>query len=173
MKANKLFDKNSKEVPPRPSMSDESVRVLVVQNAVKALYSGKWCPFGEDKHDDLLSTLLNEYSYHDDEYELAKKFENDCWDVDRDFVSILECVTSEINSEFRKSVKAWFDAYQPLPPLEIGAVIETLGFHEKEKGTIESIYEYVPATYTVKMENQEESDTSRRLIKFEDAVLAS
>lgn len=169
----KLFDKNSKEVPPRPSMSDESVKKLVIQNAVEALFSGKWCPFDEDERDDLLSTLLDKYSHHDDEYELAKKFEDDCWNVDRDFVSDLECVTGELNSEFRKSIKAWLDAYQPLPPLEIGAVIEVRGFNGKEKGTIDSIYEYDPATYTVRMEDQEESDTSRRLIKFEDAVLAN
>ncbi|WP_027697217.1 hypothetical protein [Vibrio litoralis] len=168
-----LFDKNNKPVPPRPSMSDESVKKLVIQNAVESLFSGKWCPFDEGERDDLLSTLLDKYSHHDDEYELAKKFENDGWDVDRDFVSNLECVTGEINSEFSKSIKAWFDAYQPLAPLEMGAVIEVRGFHGKEKGTIDSIYEYGPATYTVKMEDQEESNTSRRLIKFEDAVLAS
>lgn len=168
-----LFDKSGKEVPERPAMDNYDVRLLIIKSAVEALFKGKYCPFEYHEQEELLETLIDEYSDWDDEYELAKKFENCGWDVDRDFVSNLECVTGEISNSLRGSIATWFDIYQPIPPHSIGTQIAVRGFSGKETGVIESIYEYDQATYTVKLDNQLDSDTSRRLIKFEDAVLAN
>lgn len=170
--SNQLFDKFGQEVPERPAMDNEGDRLLVIKNAVKALFKGKYCPFEHNEREELLETLIDEYSNSDDEYDLAKKFENCGWDVDRDFVSNLECVTGEISNSLRGSIATWFDIYQPIPPHSIGTQIAVRGFSGKETGVIESIYEYDQATYTVKLDNQFASDTSRRIIKFEDAILA-
>ncbi|WP_153448760.1 hypothetical protein [Vibrio algicola] len=167
-----LFDKSGKEVPERPAMDNDDVRLLVINNAVEALFKGKYCPFEYHEREELLETLIAEYSDYDDEYALAKKFEDYGWDVNRDFVNNLECVTGEISSSLNETIKAWFDAYQPIPPYSTGTQITVISFNGKETGVIESIYEYDQATYTVKLDNQLDSDTSRRLIKFEDATLA-
>ncbi|MFM2589431.1 hypothetical protein [Vibrio sp. TBV020] len=163
--------KNSKgiEIQPRPTLNDSEIKKLVIRNAVDALFSDKYCPFEDHEKQDLINSLDTHYYQHIDEYDLAKYFEDDSWDVDRDFVTNLEQVTGYLDQALRDSEKSWADLHQPIPPFEIGTRLKFLDVRGVEYGSIDSIYEYSPAYYTVKVDGTTENDSRRRLIRFEDA----
>jgi len=162
------------EIPPRPTMDIQEVRNLVIRNAVEDLFTQKHCPFEDHEQQELINSLDTHYYPHVDEYELAKDFENDGWDVDRDFISSLEEVTGCIDAALRKSESNWAEAYKPVPPLPLGARVD-VGHHKSmpEYGTIEELSKYSPATYAVRLDSTPADSTTRRIIKFEDAKEAA
>lgn len=170
---NVLKNAQGVEIPPRPNPSNKEHLKCIIEQGVEILFKEKHCPFDENEKQDLISSLNDHYYYHVDEYDLAKDFDDEGWLVDRDFVSKLEEVTGSIEEAVRNSEKAWFDAYKPAPPFAIGTRLKLLGVRGVEHGLIDSIYEYSPAYYTVKLDGTTENDTSRRLIRFEDAVEAT
>ncbi|MCD9514010.1 hypothetical protein [Photobacterium carnosum] len=169
---NKLFDQEGKEIPERPSMSNKDVSTLIITKAVDKLFTRNCCSFDEDEKDELIGSLESHYSLDCDEYELAKSFENDGWDVDRDFISKLEDVTGSIGSAFREHEHAWGKKYKPQPPFSVGTALIVPYFPGNERGVITGIYSYDPAWFTVRLDSADASDTSSRLIRFEDAKAA-
>lgn len=171
---NVLKNAQGKEIPPRPTLRDETIKKLVIRNAVDALFNDKYCPFEEHEKQDLINSLDSHYYQHIDEYELAKGFEDDRWNVGRDFVTNLEQVTSHIEQSLRNSESDWAKLYKPLPPFEIGTRLKTGAYRTgPECGTITDLCEHSTATYMVLMDGTSEDSTSRRLIRFEDAVEAT
>lgn len=166
---NKLFDAQGNEVPPRPTWSEKSKEIIRI--ALDKLYSSKNCYFEEHERGDLASSLASYYIPYCDEFSLAKDFEFDGWDVNREFVDQLENIGGYLIEAERSLVKAWATEFVPVPPFEIGAVLNGFDWREQCEtvGTITGICNS-PATYLVKFPDNDEN--SRRLIKFEDAVLS-
>lgn len=171
---NILKNAQGAEIPARPTLDNNDVRKLVIRNAVDGLFSSKYCPFEDHEKQDLINSLDSHYYQHIDEYDLAKYFEDDNWDVNRDFISNLEQVTGCIETQIRKSEQDWAEAYKPVPPLPLGARVD-VGHHKSmpEYGTIEELSKYSPATYAVRLDSTPADSTTRRLIKFEDAKEAA
>ncbi len=167
---NLLKNAQGVEIPPRPTLSDKAIKKLVIRNAVDALFSGKHCPFEEHEKQNLINSLDTHYYQYIDEYDLAKCFEDDDWDVDRDFVTNLEEVTGHLDEALRNSESDWAKLYQPVPPLQLGTRIIMKSWTGPECGIVDSLYEYSPATYCVLMDGTPEDSSTRRLIRFEDAV---
>ncbi|EKO3657426.1 hypothetical protein M3906_000235 [Vibrio metschnikovii] len=166
---NILFNAQGEQVPARPAWHSD--REEITAKALNLLFEDEYCGFKEESdREPLKRSLLNHYHPHIDEYDLCKYFEDDGWDVDRDFLTELECVTSCMTTAIDEMEKEWFEKHHPVPPFEIGTELKVLSFKGKQNGVIDGIYEYSPATYTVIMNDRAEGDTSRRLIKFEDAV---
>nr|MBF4344150.1 hypothetical protein [Vibrio anguillarum] len=99
-----------------------------------------------------------------DEYDLAKKFESDGWDVNRDFIAALENVCGHLAMAERTLVSSWFDDNKPVAPFNVGDELIVNG----EVGVISEIFKHSPAYFGVKMPGMDENTC--RLVKFEDAV---
>lgn len=167
---NVLKNAQGKEIPPRPTLYNDEIKKLVIRNAVDSLFDDKYCPFEDHEKQDLINSLDTHYYQHIDEYDLAKYFEDDSWEVDRDFVTNLEQVTGHVEQALRNSENDWAKLYQPVPPFEIGTRLN-VGHHKlmPEYGTIVELFEHSPATYAVLMDGTPEDSSTRRLIRFEDA----
>lgn len=155
-----LFNKDGSKTPARPSYYDNKQEVVLA--GVNAMYASNWCEFDANEKQDLIESLNDHWYLHCDEYELAKDFDRDGWRVDRDFIDKLENVTSHIESALRELIKKWGEENDIVQPLSIGTKLDC--------GVIDGIYDHEPATYTVKMWEEQDNPTTRRLIKWESAV---
>ena len=166
---NKLFDAQGKEIPPRPTWSEDSETIIRI--ALDKIFCSKHCYFEEHERKELASSLTSHYMPYCDEFLLAKDFEWDGWDVNREFVEQLKNIGRYLIEAESSLVKAWATEFAPVPPFEIGALL--IGFDWRDQceavGTITGICNR-PATYLVKFPDND--DNSRHLIRFEDAVLA-
>ena len=63
----------------------------------------------------------------------------------------------------REMIKEWGETNDIAQPLPLGT--------ELDCGVIDGVYDYEPAVYKVKMWEEQDNPTTRRLIKWEDAVL--
>lgn len=80
----------------------------------------------EDNLADIREVFQWEDKTTDDAYEISKRFEYEGWDVDSDFVDAIGSLDSFENSVgYRKKIKAWVDATECAPPLEIGQEFKT------------------------------------------------
>ncbi|RZQ02627.1 hypothetical protein D8T65_10435 [Vibrio vulnificus] len=167
---NPLFNANGEQVPPRPELTDEMKKA----GALKAVQSGHLARVDEDEAEEFAVDIAKHY-YHDiDVYDLAKYMDTyGSWDVDSMFVDDMEQVDSYIQEIHRDAIKSWAETYQPEPPFDVGVELRVYSVStNRHGGVIDGICQHSPATYLVKMNDRPEDDTSRRLVKFEDAVLA-
>ncbi|CCO46690.1 conserved hypothetical protein [Vibrio nigripulchritudo SOn1] len=165
---NPLFNANGEQIPPRPELTDEMKKA----GALKAVQSGHLSHIDEDEAEQFSIDIAKHYYRGVDAYELAKDMENHgCWDVDAMFVDDMEQVDGYIQAVHRDAIKDWAKTHQPTPPFEIGTELCVHSHDGPNHGVIDSIYEYDPAKYCVKMAGTADDDTSRRLIKFEEAKL--
>ena len=105
-------------------------------------------------------TLAQHYSRHMDGFELCMELAKwAAWDMQRDDIDTLDELDCLVYEAERKAVRAWFEEHQPQPPFAIGDTIK--------EGVITGISTYSAACFEVKIEG--EPDTTRRIIKFEDA----
>ncbi|WP_156340851.1 hypothetical protein [Pseudomonas sp. NBRC 111124] len=107
--------------------------------------------------------LAQHYSRHMDGFdlciELAKWAD---WDMQRDDIDTLDELGHLVDEAEREAVKTWFEEHNPQPPFAIGDSIK--------QGLITGIGSYSLACFEVKAEGQ--PDTSRLIVKFEDAKAA-
>ncbi|UTZ35058.1 hypothetical protein HB762_27735 (plasmid) [Vibrio campbellii] len=165
---NPLFNANGEQIPPRPELTDEMKKA----GALKAVQSGHLARVDEDKAEQFSIDIAKHYHSGVDAYDLAKDMDSyGGWDVDSMFVDDMEQVDSYIQEIHRDAIKDWAETYQPVPPFELGTELDVHSFDGPNHGVIDRIYEYDPAKYFVKMAGTAEGDTSRRLIKFEEAKL--
>ena len=166
--AKQLLNKQGEEIRPRP----EFTGCIIERGVLEALESGHLYGLAnQEEFEQVASDICDHYYPHIDSYDLAKKMEDSGYDVDRDFVEDMEQIDTYIKNSHSKAVNDWAEQCEPQPPLEVGAELKISSWEGNEVGVIEGIYEHTPACYLVKLKNQDESDTSRRIIKFEDAVL--
>lgn len=166
---NTLFNAQGSPIPPRPKLTDEMKKA----GALKAAQSGHLTRVDGDEAVVFAIDIAKHYHHGIDAYDLAKKMDNyGGWDVDSMFVEDMEQVDSYIQKIHREAIKDWADTYKPVPPFELGTELDVHTFDgSPSHGVIDSIFEYEPAKYCVKMAGTEENDTGRRIIKFEDAKL--
>lgn len=165
---NTLYNASGEQIPPRPELTDEMKK----DGALKAVKSGHLARVDEDEAEEFAVDIAKHYYHGIDAYDLAKNMDTyGRWDVDSMFVGDMEQVDGYIQEILSDAIESWGKAYQPVPPFEIGAELDAHSFEGPSHGVIDRIYEYDPATYCVKMAGTAGSDTSRRLIKFEEANL--
>lgn len=111
-----------------------------------------------------------------DGYEIAKALESEHgWDCNFEMSEILDGFSSMAQSVVTQLEREWVEAYRVEPPLPIGERIVLDNGYDVEYGTIDGIYEYGPARYTVVIEGDPKAygpGRSRRIVKYEDAVPA-
>lgn len=157
---NILLNAKGKVVPLRPTLTPEMIKYAVINAGV--------CNFGAND----LKSLGDDVAYCWDDgydgYELAKSLDDrHGYDVDTAFVDDMECVISNVDNVLKLAEKDWVTAYSPLPPFEIGSRLTLWDGN----GIITGINEHAAATYSVLMDSEPKDSTTRRLIKFELAVL--
>ena len=160
-----LLNKDGSVVPPRPSADDSEVKAVVIHNAVESIFSERFCDFEDSEKDDLLCSLTKHWYEGCDEFQLAKDFESDGWDVDHDFFEKLVNVCCTVSGALSDLVDAWGEENDIAPPYEVSEKLNI--------GVITGIYGLEAATYKVLIHGEPEDSSSRRLIKFEDAVPCS
>ncbi|WP_268810093.1 hypothetical protein [Vibrio parahaemolyticus] len=166
---NPLFNAKGEQIPPRPELTDEMKKA----GALKAVQSGHLARVDEDEAEEFAVDIAKHYYHGIDAYDLAKNMDTyGSWDVDSMFVDDMEQVDGYIQEIHRDAIEGWGKAYQPVPPFELGTELEAYSFStNRHGGVIDGICEHTPAMYLVKMHDRPEDDTSRRLIKFEEAKL--
>lgn len=165
---NNLYNANGEQIPPRPELTDEMKKA----GALKAVQSGHLSCVDEDEAERFAVDIAKHYYHGIDAYDLAKNMDTyGGWDVDSMFVDDMEQVDGYIQEIHRDAIKDWDDAYQPVPPFELGTELYVCSFEGPSHGVIDRIYEHSPAMYCVKMSGTAESGNSRLLIKFEEAKL--
>lgn len=166
---NPLFNVKGEQIPPRPELTDEMKKA----GALKAVQSGHLARVDEDEAEEFAVDIAKHYYHGIDAYDLAKNMDTyGSWDVDSMFVGDMEQVDGYIQEIHRDAIESWGKAYQPVPPFELGTELEAYSFStNRHGGVIDGICEHTPAMYLVKMHDRPEDDTSRRLIKFEEAKL--
>ena len=140
------MDKAMSHIPPRPAATREMILECCKPIAAKLEADAE--------------TLAQHYSRHMDGFELCMELAKWAgWDMQRDDIDTLDELDCLVYEAERKAVRAWFEEHQPQPPFAIGDTIK--------EGVITGISTYSPACFEVKIEG--EPDTTRRIIKFEDA----
>lgn len=149
-------------IPPRPKATTEMIAA-----AAKAV---------ADQHswgDNAAAAIVRQYHRNADGFALMKDLEKwESWDCERDDIERLDEVDNLVRKAVSEAERAWAADNQITPPLPIGALIE---LHDHPAGgRIMGVFENAPAIYKVKPVGQDDAKTGtmRRLIKFEDAVLA-
>ena len=158
-----LLNKDGSVVPPRPDADDSEVKAVIIHNAVECVFAEKYCDFKDSEKEDLLRSLTKHWHEGCDEFQLAKDFESDGWDVDHDFFEKLVNVCCTVDGALSDLIGVWGEENDIAPPYEVGEKLDV--------GVITGLYEFEPATYRVLVYGEPEDSSSRRLIKFEDAVL--
>lgn len=109
--------------------------------------------------------IAKHYRYPMDGYELAKELDRyEMWDLTRIEMEELDRVDFRARELIEKAEKEWFERNQPKPPFELGTQIKWRGII----GEITGIYEYGPAKYLVKPNDNSTGD-GRYIVNFEDA----
>jgi hypothetical protein len=160
-----LLNKDGSVVPPRPDADDSEVKAVIIHNAIESIFSERHCDFKSSQKEDLLRSLTKHWSQGCDEFQLAKDFEGDCWDVDFEFVENLVNVCCAIECALSDLIDAWNSENDIEPPYRIGQKLDV--------GVITDFYEHEPATYRVLKHGESQGSNTRLLIKFEDAVPCS
>ena len=155
-----LLNADGSKTPPRPTWHAD--KEGIAKEAVESIFSGKYCPFDESYKEQLAEDLAKHWHSGVDMFDLAKDFEWGVWNVDREFIDSLDLADSHLSSTIRERVKKWGEDNEITQPLPIGTKLDC--------GVIDSIYEYEPACYCVKMNEEQENPTTRLLVKWEDAV---
>ncbi|EPP5809476.1 hypothetical protein ACUT0J_001821 [Vibrio vulnificus] len=166
---NTLYNANGEQIPPRPSLTEEMKK----EGALKAVKSGHLSRVEEDDAEKFSSDIAKHHYNGIDAYDLAKQMETfSDWDVDSMFVDDMEQVDSYIREVLRNAINDWARVYEPVPPFELGTELQVYSLSTSiHGGFVDGICQHTPATYLVKMHDRAEDDTSRRLVKFEDARL--
>ncbi|MGX9459477.1 hypothetical protein ACWU37_21335 (plasmid) [Photobacterium damselae subsp. damselae] len=164
-----LYNAQGKEIPKRPVMTTDMIR-----EGVKKFIDGGIRSFNLplEEPQELVEAVVKNFCSMDDGYSLAKRLDNDGWDVDSEFVEDMDEVIGSINAELRAAIKLWFEVYKPVPTFEIGAELFSHSCTDnKHYGYITKISE--PGVYEVRMAGTPIDDphSTRRLIQFEDAIL--
>lgn len=166
-----LYNSKQKPIPARPTLCDKNTMRSVVDDALDTVFAKNATSFDETEKDNLFASLADHYHQHCDVYELGKDFERDGWDVDKQFIDDLEVLDAYIASAFDNVVKKWGEAYQPQPPIAIGNTLSLTDLEGKlTTGVITGLSDYEPGVYLVKVAGTADDDTTRRLIRFEDAT---
>ena len=157
------------DIPPRPELTNEMKKA----GALKAVQSGHLARVDEDEAEEFAVDIAKHYYHGIDAYDLAKNMDTyGSWNVDSMFVDDMEQVDAYIQEIHSEAVECWGKTYNPTPPFELGTELEAYSFStNRHGGVIDGICEHTPAMYLVKMHDRPEDDTSRRLIKFEEAKL--
>lgn len=121
--------------------------------------------------EDAARDIAKQGRYHADGYELAKALDDhESWDCNLDMVETLDGFSHELSNETKAAQKAWFEAEKPEPPFQTGARVTVQYGREARTGTIDGIYEYGVAQYTVKLDGDlhaEAPSNARAIIDWE------
>ncbi|MCL8299423.1 hypothetical protein [Pseudomonas mosselii] len=143
------MEKAMRQIPPRPTATRQMILECCKPIAKKLEADAE--------------TLAHHYNRHMDGFELCIELAKWAgWDMQREDIDILDELDFLVDEAERKAVRAWFEEHNPQPPFAIGDSIKG--------GVITGISTYSPACFEVKIEG--EPDTTRRIIKFEDAIAA-
>ncbi|MBZ9600699.1 hypothetical protein [Phyllobacterium chamaecytisi] len=149
----------------RPKVNDEMRLAAAAVIAARLVKAGHIEANAVDQHANDLAQYGGDSA---DGYELAKDLDRRAhWDCNLDMASILDGYSYEISIEVEKAQKAWAVENNIQPPLPIGARVSIKTFKGDAQGTIDGVYEYGPAKYTVKLDG--ETGSTRRIVNFEDA----
>ena len=117
-----------------------------------------------------LETMVDLYSPHNDGFEYAMDLRDDGWDIGSDDVDELDGAIYTVGRLYSRLCWLWNDVTRPVLPVPIGKRVSYFSARSKEEGVITDVYDHEPATYCILRDTQEESDTSRLLIKFENVT---
>ena len=156
-----LLNKDGSVVPPRPDAGDSKVEAVIIHNAVECVFAERYCDFKDSEKEDLLRSLTKHWHEGCDEFQLAKDFESDGWDVDHDFFEKLVNVCCTVSGALSDLVDAWGEENDIAPPYEVGEKLNI--------GVITGIYGLEPAMYRVLKHGESQDSNTHLLIKFEDA----
>ena len=141
----------------RPTATKELIRSALIVFAEKNSYT-------QDEAD----AIAEEYSLHDDGFDLTKKLEKwQDWDCTRDDMDKLDEVSSCVRDALKAAEQAWFSENDIQPPFPNGTLIK--------QGLITGVSPYDVAVFHVKEpgHDDEVDGWSRLCIKFEDAEVAA
>jgi hypothetical protein len=68
-------------------------------------------------------------TYHEDGYELAKEFEDENWEVDSEFVEMIDGWGHELYTAHKKAVAEWVEANKITPKLAAGTKVKVNVHH--------------------------------------------
>lgn len=142
------------QYPPRPRIDE-----TIIRNA--AIITARLLPELTDKQiAEIADAIVEFYNPGDNGYELAKKIDGNIQiNIDVEFVEAMDAMSSFVADLYKQVCWRWVEKHNIHPPLPTGAQIE--------EGIIDSVCEYSPATYQVKVPGE----SGRLLIKFEHAKL--
>lgn len=172
--SNTLYNKDGVAIPPRPEYSEE----LIATAVKKALEGGRIFRsfMAKNPSAEAIDKFAQDFAeiWYDgaDAYEAAKEMESNGHKVNAQFVDDIEMLDSAIFSTYNQAEREWAAEHQPVAPFEVGTRlrIESNYTGKVEFGAIEEILKNTPAAYCVLIDGTPDGDTTRRLIKFEDAV---
>lgn len=121
-----------------------------------------------EKH---IKAVVESYYMDINGYELAKRLDDDYgWDVDAELVGQLDELTSYVREAHKEAQEEWVKANNITPKFNAGDRVCFMGAFSKVTGTIDGIYEHMPARYIFK-EDGRLSDSHRLIVPFEDVEL--
>lgn len=154
---------------PRPSTMTAAIALTAARIIARDLARHKH--INESEVEDVAQSITHRaHGRYTDGYAIGKALDDrEGYEINFEMCEILNgfsgCVTDEIN----RAEKEWAARVQPQPPLAVGSRVVV---SRTETGEITGIYEYGPAKYLVKIDNDPDARpprNSRRIIDFEDA----
>lgn len=163
-----LVDVSGNAIPARPILTDDIKR----NGVMAAIESKNLTRVIKEDAEAFIKDIVKHYSNGIDAYELAKDMEDECWNVDAQFVDDMEQVDGYIQEALRKAEADWGAAYHPVPPFKSGTKLSVCSFGHIEFGVIDGLCQSTPAAFLVKMEGTPDGCSTRRIIRFEEAAEA-
>jgi hypothetical protein len=158
-------------VEARPKTATKEMHLAASERTVDLLIKNHHLTQAE--RDGSIESLAKACARHLDGYQLAKRLDDwHHWDCNLAMAEDLDNFSRYLDDELRKAELAWFERTNPVPPFATGARI---AFGRNKTGTIDGIYEYGPAKYSVKVDGDPEADTESRrrsILNFEDVRAA-
>jgi hypothetical protein len=156
---------------PRPTTATKEMHFAAAERTVDLLIKNRHLTQAE--RDGSIESLAKASDRHLDGYQLAKRLDDwHHWDCNLAMAEDLDNFSRYLEDELRKAELAWFERTNPAPPFPDGARI---AFGRNKTGTIDRIFEYGPAKYSVKVDGDPEADTEARrrsILNFEDVRAA-
>lgn len=148
------MEKIMKEViPSRPSLSKE-----IIEQAVNKVISENKSIF-HDIDDYGIEDIVEKYHYGMDGYEIAKKLDDNGWEMNLEIANALDEIGYNVKSILSELEWEWQKEYNIQQQFEIGTKIK--------EGVISGISQYHAACYEVR---HNENPNSFKIIKFENAI---
>jgi len=121
---------NQKERP----KEDEKIISIAIKKMLPDIK--KWSKEDDDE-EDILKSLISNYSSFEDGYTFAKKLdENDSWESDTELVNILDDASNYVREVLIEEEKKWVIENEITPPYQIG---DKVSFNYRKKDVIGEI----------------------------------